>query len=1330
MSAEIEKKKKSLTREKRVITLGLTRDAATVSSLLSQNPSSTVVNQLHAYMDSWKDSLGKLKLIDDQFMDLIDDNKTIEEITAEEVKILHDYETWRTNFHKNVGKVKTFESKITPTSPQPQTTRRSTNLFDNTLVNPILKLQDIPVPLFDGNYASFPDWWAEFSSMIDSNETFDNFQKLFLLKWCMVGKAEKLLKDIGNGGEVYQSTLADLYKEFFNRRRIISEHFANLFDLPPIKNSTIRDSVDLVRRCLRGLRVCGLEPEKMSPMVAFWVAKKLPDNLRRDWENQNHDFSTYPSFESMATFLINRSFAVETSVDKPEKEKPNSSSSVGGKSVKGNKGSSVPEKRSFVASPTSPAPPKCILCDEVHYLNQCRSFLSKNVSERFEIVKSYKLCLKCFNANHTVSNCKWKNCNRCRGNHNTLLHREYSSGSVGGNGQNLGSNLSHSGANNGPTGQSGSTGSTGQNVPPSGQQGSIAMTNCALSSNKTVFLSTAVVKIQGPKGIEKGRIFFDQGSEVSLVTREFCNRAKLNLTRSEEPTVLFGIHNDSKTLEYGTQFVIKSRLSDFSIAVSAEVVDKIPYSVNRSDVKSVLGNFPYQFAESLDLPYNTVDVLLGSEYVEFVLKEKRYFFEGICLRDSHFGFVISGSARKTTFFSEKASFSSFCGLSNNELSDQFDRFCRIENISDLDETKNETIVEHRLIREHFDKTYSRDENGRFILRLPIKPTVVNLKGSFHKAKIMLLKSERRRSELIRKAYCTFMSEYEHLNHTSKLNNFNGNCDTDNVYYIPHHIVKKETSSTTKYRVFFNASSKDESNTSLNDHLYDGPVIQPELFTNVICFRDFIIAFAADIEHMYHQILMHVEDRKYQRIIWRYNRSDPIETCELNTLTYGTKPAAFLATYCLEKVGISIHEKSPHAAKSIRSHFYIDNLMTGADSVEEAIELQKIIHNTLQNFGFPLRKYMSNSTEVLKQIDSSLIEPLNSRILGGDSFIYVLGLVWCPIPDTLHVMLNLDTLPKQITKRIMLSDVSKVFDVLGMLSPVTVKAKILLQELWRIAIDWDDPISSEIENEFLAYRLELEKLKNFSVPRLYCSNDDIVSKRLIGFSDASTRAYAAVVYIQCVDNFGNIINSFVCAKTRIKPLKENNIHRLELLGALLLANLLNRICNDLKFDRSKMFAFCDSQVTLCWINHPISKLKQFVSNRVEKITAIIPSNRWYYIDTKSNIADLATRGISAENLLKNNSWLNGPTWSDNDFKTITSTSFKSTEKVLETYDMLICFNVIANEVIPLLILNRNSSFLKSIGVMAYAIRLLINVTTIKDKFVNSLIEVPKTKLLTY
>lgn len=136
---------------------------------------------------------------------------------------------------------------------------------------------------------------------------------------------------------------------------------------------------------------------------------------------------------------------------------------------------------------------------------------------------------------------------------------------------------------------------------------------------------------------------------MTLVTQEFCDRAKLRVHNNDQPTALVGIYGNSVTLDVTTKFVLKSRFSDFSIAVEAKVINKIPYNVERGDLSNIINGFAVNYAESLGLPYDGVDILLGNEYVEFVLAECKHFVEGICLRESHFSYVISGSKKRSFF---------------------------------------------------------------------------------------------------------------------------------------------------------------------------------------------------------------------------------------------------------------------------------------------------------------------------------------------------------------------------------------------------------------------------------------------------------------------------------------------------------------------------------------------------------------------------------------------------------------------------------------------------------------------------------------------------------
>ncbi|XP_065222295.1 uncharacterized protein LOC135846875 [Planococcus citri] len=1215
-----------LDREKRLIVKTINVEQSSIVKKLEETPSVTVVNEMMESLGAWKEQMALLRAINLKLLDCYDQILDKDPAAAKEEEFMLAMSKLQSEFSSCAGKIKTMNDVVNEPQSRPRSSFMNASFLEATLTNPTIKLQDIPVPHFDGDIENFPDWFAEFSDMIDANPDFTNFQKMYLLKRCMIGDAEILLKDYEKDPNMYPEALDYIKTSFNNRRRIISNHFAKLVDLQPIKPATLRDSLNQIQRIIRGLSVCGLDTAKMSPLFAFLISRKLPEKLRVDWENSVHDYSTYPSVEPLVKFLTNRCFAFESVAPKPNGSTAPESSKNTTKLSVSNESPKKQTKKSFVSAKEnniqSTKPKfKCVACSDAHYLTQCVIFLEKSVTDRFELVKAHKLCIRCFSPFHTVTACTKKFvCSMCKGQHHSLLHRDQTSEKSSG---------------------SGSTGTPGGTGPTPNQGGTNTSFGGISTSQKAVVLSTAVVQVINIRGkTHLARILFDQGSQTSLVTLDFVKRANLGTFENQTPTVLVGVNSDSSTLNESSKFLLKSRFNNFQISVEAEVIGKIPCQVSRhkilTDITSHFGNL--NFAENYNLPYGSVDIILGAEYVEFILESERKFIEDLCLRDSKFGYVILGSFRTTNL----AISATYCGLSNIKLNEQFKQFCNVEQISDLNESKNDNILEHDLFDKHFEETYRRDDTGSFVLRLPSKPSISILKGSFGKGKTMLLKSERKKSEALQIAYRDFMKEYENMGHMTKLDPSSAILNDSNNYVIPHHMVTKTSSTTTKYRVVFNASCKDESGTSLNDHLLSGLVYQPELFSVTVTYRQYPIAFSADIAHMYRQILINEIDRKYQLILFRYDMSEPISVFTGNTLTYGTGPASNMATKCLEKVGDSIASTHPIESESIKKEFYMDNYMSGADDVDKALARQKIVHDTLLSFGMPLRKYASNSQEFLSKLEPSLIEPLKTRVLGGDSYIYVLGLVWCPQSDTLNVMLNFELLPSIITKRVILSDVSKIFDLLGMLSPVTITAKIILQDLWREGKEWDEPVSQELSDRFRTYRESLINLSKISIPRFYygCKNSEI--KQIIGFCDASTKAYCAVLYLRSVDSEGQVTVTFICAKTRVAPLKSvQNIHHLELLAALLLSELVYRICRDLKFDQQNVFYFSDSQVTLHWINHQVDQLKQYVSNRVIKINKLSNKVQWYYIDTKNNPADLATRGISVQNLIEGTTWISGP-----------------------------------------------------------------------------------------
>ena len=232
----------------------------------------------------------------------------------------------------------------------------------------------------------------------------------------------------------------------------------------------------------------------------------------------------------------------------------------------------------------------------------------------------------------------------------------------------------------------------------------------------------------------------------------------------------------------------------------------------------------------------------------------------------------------------------------------------------------------------------------------------------------------------------------------------------------------------------------------------------------------------------------------------------------------------------------------------------------------------------------------------------------------------------------------------MTKRSLVSDVAKTFDALGWYSPTIVKAKILLQALWLEGIGWDDCVPIAILEEWSKWRRELPLLSTHYIARCYYPKEAvIVSTQLHRFSDASERAYSGVAYLRMEDSNGMIYTSLVTSKTRVAPIKRVTIPRLELNGALILAQLLSHCKKLLDLPLSRVFAWTDSTIVLAWLQGNPRRFKVYVGNQVTQIMELVPATCWGHVVSEDNPADCASRDIFPSELLNNDLWWSGPSW---------------------------------------------------------------------------------------
>ena len=346
---------------------------------------------------------------------------------------------------------------------------------------------------------------------------------------------------------------------------------------------------------------------------------------------------------------------------------------------------------------------------------------------------------------------------------------------------------------------------------------------------------------------------------------------------------------------------------------------------------------------------------------------------------------------------------------------------------------------------------------------------------------------------------------------------------------------------------------------------------------------------------------------------------------------------------LQQAAKDFGQDFPNASHHIKTSFYVDDFFAGANTPAEAIKLRTEITSILKKAGFIIKKWRSSSSEVLDSIPEELLEPTPTQELVdlySASYPKALGLVWGTIQDYMATHVELQS-SYSSTKRGVVSDIARTFDVLGWLSPVILNMKLLYRELWVRKLDWDTEVPEDLKLQHQKWRCELPLLTQVRMPRHYFRNQIPVTTALHGFSDASKEAFAAVIYIRASYSSGPPTSMLVVSKTKVAPLDDRSIPELELCGAHLLAKLLTTTSETLKMSKDQLHAYSDSTAVLAWLDGSPKRNKTYVANRICKTIRLVPPEPWGYVPTKQNPADCASRGITAKELLSHPLWWHGP-----------------------------------------------------------------------------------------
>lgn len=1143
-------------------------------------------------------------------------------------------------------------------SPGPSSSRHSVPPANQPMS---VKLPEIKIPEFGGR----PDEWIEFrdlfKSLVHTNPQIPAVQKLHYLRSAMKGEASRLISSFAITSDNYTLAWKTICDRYENKNFLVKQHMSAILKISHVKRESSSALAELADEFNRHVAIL----DKLEAPEVHWnsflverLSSLLDEKSLMDWEAQCND-NVVPQYQDLLNFVLKRSRTLQmckplqgshpTNVQKPTRAKLSS----------------------HVASENIV---KCPSCKQAHSISQCESFLKLTPNNRLDFVKKNQLCINCLRGGHLAKDCRSSLCKTCAKRHHSLLHlppivsasssmderpanttsctavcsadgtitQEKSSFSVSVAPSVVPSRTPPKANSSSP--QTFAVGSPSlsssvysnyrseQNepLPHCSYESSMSFTPTNKSRESTVFLSTALVRVQDADGIGHfARALLDSGSQSNFVSESMCQ--KLGLKRSRINLPVSGIGQATVSVRYCVQISLASRFGSFVQDIDCLVLPKLTVNLPSRHVDISKWNIP-RHVPLADPKFNIshgIDMIVGAELFFSLIESHQ-----IILADNYpvlqktvLGYVICGK------YSANTTGPVTCHVvTEQDLNTQLEKMWEVEN---LDVGKALTQTEQD-VENHFLQTVSRDATGRYIVRLPFRESMSSLlDDSYDQAVKRFLLAEKRfaRDKKLREEYTKFMDDYERLGHMEV-----GSRVAGPQYFLPHHAVHRPESSTTKTRIVFDASSKGSGALSLNDTLHTGPTVQPPLLTHILNFRLPRYVFTADAEKMFRQIWVHPDDRRYLKIIWRPDPSLPLQIYQLKTVTYGLACSPYHAARVLMKLAEEDGHKYPLAAAVVTKRIYVDDALAGSDCLNEATETCRQLRELLHLGGFSLRKWSSNDTRILKYIPTELWENA-SKMEICRSTVTALGLLWNPTGDFFEFKIPSFPELAKVTKRIVVSETAQLFDPLGLLGSIVISARIFVQRLWAKNISWDEELSTEESAWWMNFRSEMKVLQQLAVPRRVLSNSDR-NYQLHCFCDASERGYGCCVYVVSQNTEGQTISQLLITKSRVAPLRGLSIPRLELCAAVLGSQLVDKLRNGTDFTGSVTF-WTDSTVVLYWLRAPPADWKVFVSNRIAEVQRLSKGFQWRHVPTEHNPADKISRGIRPNQIMDDELWWHGP-----------------------------------------------------------------------------------------
>lgn len=1011
--------------------------------------------------------------------------------------------------------------------------------------------------------------------------------------------------------------------QFGQEHSIVTAHVNGLTGGPPLRSND-HSAISQLARDMRNCEICcaGMESAGLNTQHTISsIFKRLPRYLQDKFVSElgvQFELGEPATFAQLSSFIqrraqIERSFLGQILNRKPDKSSPQ------------NPPASRPVRGYTVNTTTSAVYSKsCPRCSAQHSLWKCEDFLKLDVASRWTFVKLAKLCFNCL-GNHVVRNCKSDSrCRYCQKQHHSLLHRDKQSI------ENLTvSPQSENGAGNLPRVET--------------NNDSCASYSTGLISRipGKVRLKVIPVRVWGASSrkCEEVYAFLDEGSDTTLCTAALINRlgVKGKSVSFSLSTVGGSNHQRGHEVNLSVQGLGGMATLELVRVLSVPHLPKLNSSL--PSASDLLAHSDVLQGVSLPQACGDVELLIGADVPEAhrTLEYRISQVGGPNSVRTPLGWCLVGPDSHERLSDQPIEYNvNFIQSDNAILHKQMQRMYESDFVCSNEVFNREMSLEDRKALSDMEQSVCI-KNGHFQVSLPWKSSNPALPNNKVMAMKRLRSLQRRLSadSSLHRQYCTKMSEYLDSGFARKIPP-DELTPSPRTWYLPHH------STGPKFRVVFDCAAKYQG-TSLNDQLLQGPDQTSSLLGVLLRFRLGPIAVMADIKAMFHQVRAHPRDCDSLRFMWwpDGDLSRQPEEYQMVVHLFGATSSPSICGFALRKTASSLPPDSdPSAREALLKSFYVDDFLRAFQSVAEATSLIKVLCTALKTCGFNLTKFTSNNSAVLKSIPASDVRPAVEMTLDSSVTERALGVNWNPDSDDFRV--RVDVKEKALTRRGILSTVSQCYDPMGFIQPALLPAKQLLQELCILGLDWDDPIPLEFQSRWLIWLECLKSLQSARVPRnllpLSFKNADI---RLHCFCDASQSGYGAVLFLRAVGKEGQVHCSFVLSRSRVAPVKPRTIPRMELVAAVIGAELSELVMRELNLPKHACTFWADSTSVLRYITGTARRYKTFVANRVGTIQSVSSPHQWRHVPSADNPADIASRGISPDKMPSQSQWFSGP-----------------------------------------------------------------------------------------